>query len=120
MNTSTDYPQLISLAVHEFRTPAGIIAGYLRMLQRDADQPLTDRQRRMIDEAEKSCAKLVAMIAGLSDVGKIDAGAIGMNRAPIDLAGLVLNVAELVQEAKERDVHLVVRGASEAMPIGGD
>ena len=29
------YPQLLSLAVHEFRTPASVVGGYLRMLQRD-------------------------------------------------------------------------------------
>ena len=26
---------LLSLAVHEFRTPASVVGGYLRMLQRD-------------------------------------------------------------------------------------
>src|SRR5262252_2706148 len=57
------YPELLSLAVHEFRTPASIVGGYLRMLQRDADQPLTDRQRKMVDEAEKSCARLVDVAA---------------------------------------------------------
>ena len=54
------YARLLSLAVHEFRTPASVVGGYLRMLQRDGDQPLSDRQRKMIDEAEKSCARLVA------------------------------------------------------------
>ena len=55
------YPPLLSLAVHEFRTPRQVVGGYLRMLQRDGGGPLTDRQRHMIDEAEKSCARLVAL-----------------------------------------------------------
>jgi len=38
-------PQLVSLAVHEFRTPASVVGGYLRMLQRDADPQLSERQR---------------------------------------------------------------------------
>ena len=63
------YTDLLSLAVHEFRTPASVVGGYLRMLLRDADQPLTDRQRKMIEEAEKSCARLVALIAEMSDIG---------------------------------------------------
>ena len=67
------YPELLSLAVHEFRTPASVVGGYLRMLQRDSES-FTDRQRKMIDEAEKSCARLVALIAELSDVSKLDAG----------------------------------------------
>ena len=33
-----DYPTLISLAVHELRTPASVVGGYLRMLQRDTER----------------------------------------------------------------------------------
>ena len=36
-SSTTDYPRLMSLAVHEFRTPASVVGGYLRMLQRDGD-----------------------------------------------------------------------------------
>ena len=68
------YARLLSLAVHEFRTPASVVGGYLRMLQRDGDQPLSDRQRKMIDEAEKSCARLVGLITELSEISKLDGG----------------------------------------------
>src|SRR5262245_10621209 len=119
-NSAKEYPPLISLAVHEFRTPASIIGGYLRMLQRDGDQPLSDKQRKMIDEAEKSCARLVSMLAELSDIGKLDAGVIALNRTRMDLAPLVTEVAELVHEAKDRDVHLVLRGDAGRMPMSGD
>ena len=37
MTTEESYPKLISLAVHELRTPASVVGGYLRMLQRDTD-----------------------------------------------------------------------------------
>src|SRR5689334_9027221 len=82
-------PQLLSLAVHEFRTPASVVGGYLRMLQRDSDPPLSERQRRMVDEAEKSCARLVAIVAELSDIGKLDGGAMSLGRQPLDLFSLV-------------------------------
>jgi signal transduction histidine kinase len=114
------YPQLISLAVHEFRTPASVVAGYLRMLQRDVDQPLTERQRRMIDEAEKSCARLVSLIAELSDIGKLDSGAIRLLKAPVDVFTLVREVADHVHEARDRDVQLVVLGDESAAPMNGD
>ena len=113
-------PQLLSLAVHEFRTPASIIGGYLRMLQRETDLSLSQRQRKMIDEAEKSCARLVALIGELSDIGKLDAGLIAMARERIDVFALVAEVAKHVHEAEERDVHLVVRGESSGAPVSGD
>jgi signal transduction histidine kinase len=119
-STTESYPQLLSLAVHEFRTPASVVGGYLRMLQRDTDSGLSDRQRKMIDEAEKSCARLVALIAELSDVSKLDSGAIALARQPLDLFALVSDVAELEMEARDREVVLEVRGDNGAAHIAGD
>jgi len=113
-------PQLLSLAVHEFRTPASVVGGYLRMLQRDTDPPLSERQRKMVDEAEKSCARLVAIVSELSDIGKLDGGLITMARQPLDLFSLVGEVAELVHEARDREVHLELRGPNAGAPITGD
>lgn len=120
MPTSTveTYPPLISLAVHEFRTPASVVGGYLRMLQRDPD--LNERQRKMIEEAEKSCARLVAIVTELSDIGKLDSGAIALATRPLDFFHLAREVAELVQEGREREVQLVVRGGDGAAPVVGD
>src|SRR4051812_39980375 len=115
-----DYPQLLSLAVHEFRTPASVVGGYLRMLQRDTESPLSERQRKMIDEAEKSCARLVALIAELSDVSKLDSGQIRLARQPLDLFLLVAEVAALVHEASDREVVLEVRGPTEGAAMTGD
>lgn len=118
--TDLQYPELISLAVHEFRTPASVVSGYLRMLQRDSDQPLSDRQRKMIEEADKSCARLVALIAELSDVGKLDAGLTKLSLKPLDLFSLVEDVAGHVHEARDRDVQLALDGNNAGASINGD
>ena len=114
------YPKLLSLAVHEFRTPASVVGGYLRMLQRDSDPPLSERQRHMIDEAEKSCARLVAIIAELSDIAKLDAGLLSLAHQPFDLFALVDEAARGVNEAADRGVQLSVRGDAEGALISGD
>jgi signal transduction histidine kinase len=119
MPSIVDYPRLLSLAVHEFRAPAGVVAGYLRMLQRD-DEPLTERQRKMIDEAEKSCSRLVALVTELSEVSKLDSGTSQFARGPVDLFGLVQEVAELVHEASERHVHLELAGLGNGAALSGD
>ncbi len=116
MNSQEAYPQLLSLAVHEFRTPASVVGGYLRMLLRDSADPLTERQRKMLDEAEKSCARLVALVAELSEISKLDAGTIALASQPLDLFTLVGEVAEHVHEAKDRDVLLEVRGDAGGAP----
>jgi signal transduction histidine kinase len=118
--STNPYPPLLSLAVHEFRTPASVVGGYLRMLQKDQEPPMSERQRRMIDEAEKSCARLVAIVAELSDIGKLDSGAIKLAQHKIDLFSLTQNVADLVHEASDRDVHLKLSGPSDGAPLTGD
>jgi signal transduction histidine kinase len=118
--TSESYPKLLSLAVHEIRTPVSVVGGYLRMLLRDVDTPLTDRQRKMIEEADKSCARIAAIVAELSDVGKIDAGLAPLARQQLDLFSLVQEVAANMHEAEDREVRFEVRGDTNGAPIAGD
>jgi signal transduction histidine kinase len=114
------YPQLLSLAVHEFRTPASVVGGYLRMLQRDTESTLSERQRKMVEEAEKSCARLVAIVGELSDVAKLDAGLIKLAQQPTDAFVLVAEVADLVHEARDRDVRFEARGQAGGATMSGD
>jgi signal transduction histidine kinase len=113
-------PALLSLAVHEVRTPASVVGGYLRMLQSDVAGPLTDEQRRMVAGAAHSCARMVEIIAELSDVAKFDAGQIALDRRPLDVFALAAEVAAGVHEARERDVHLAVHGEQSGVTIAGD
>ena len=120
MAPEESYPDLISLAVHEFRSPASVISGYLHMLQRDTEMPLSDRQRKMVDEAEKSCSRLVGLIAALGEVGKIDDGRITMAAKRTDLFPLIAEVAKTVHEPEDREVHLEVRGETVGAVMAGD
>jgi len=115
-----DYVQLLSLAAHELRTPVSVVGGYLRMLQRDVDTPLAARHKKMVDEAERSCARIVALIAELSEVSKLDAGVAAVSVERFDLFETLSTVAASVDEAKDRDVHLELRGPSEGAPMKGD
>jgi signal transduction histidine kinase len=118
--TGESYTQLLSLAVHEFRTPASVVGGYLRMLQGDAGPPLSERQRRMIDEAERSCQRLVALIGELSEIQKLDAGLIPLAQQDFDAFPAVAEAARSVHEVEDRNVQLVVRGETAGAPMQGD
>jgi K+-sensing histidine kinase KdpD len=119
MITPENYPRLISLAVHELRTPAGVVGGYLRMLQRDSE-PLSDRHRKLVDEAAKSYARLVALVSELSDIAKLDDGAIAMRQQEFDLCSLLAEVAESVHAELERAVRLEVQGERAGARMRGD
>jgi signal transduction histidine kinase len=113
------YAHLLSLAAHEFRTPASVVGGYLRMLQKDTD-PLSERQRKMIDEAAKSCARLVALVAELSDIAKLDSNSAASKPERFDLFSEIGDVAANVQEGDDREVRLQLGGMSAGATITGD
>ena len=114
------YSRLLSLAAHEFRTPASVVGGYLRMLQRDGEQPLSERQRKMVDEAEKSCARLVGLISELSEISKLDGGTAATKTETFDLFQLINEMAAGVHEARDREVVFVVRGDAAGARVTGD
>ena len=114
------FAELLSLAVHEFRTPASVVSGYLRMLQRDESAPLSDRQRKMIDETAKAFGRMVELVNEMSDIGKLDDGRLALQQTPLDLFALVDDVAKDTHEAEDRGVRLEVRGAASGARLLGD
>ena len=84
----SNFPRALSLAVHELRTPITVASGYLRMLLREQAGPLTDRQRQMLEEADRSCARIGALISEMSELGKLEAGELSISGVTFDLAAL--------------------------------
>lgn len=93
MADAPDWPKVLSLTVHEFRTPLTVVAGYLRMLSTDRVGLLTDAQRRVVQEAEKSCAKLSTLLAEVSEVAHFHQGRLTFLRTPAALSGILDGVA---------------------------
>jgi len=88
------WPRLLSLAVHELRTPATVVAGYLRMLMKDRVGPLSDDQRRLVEEAEKSCGRISALLAEMSDLAHLELGDAPLAQQTVDLAAVLREVVE--------------------------
>jgi light-regulated signal transduction histidine kinase (bacteriophytochrome) len=120
MPEEESYPRLISLAVHELRTPVGVLGGYLRMLGMDSATPLSDRQRHMLEEASKACTRLTALIAELSDVAKLDDGSIAIARLPLELFPLVEEAAAHIEIGDDRGVLVEPRGHAAGARLRGD
>src|SRR3954462_12371978 len=89
MASSELLPRVMSLAVHELRTPVTVVGGYLRMLLRVQAGPLTDKQRKMLEEAERSCGRLGALVNEMSEFGKLESGDVALARQEIDVAALL-------------------------------
>jgi signal transduction histidine kinase len=109
----------MSLAVHELRTPITVAQGYLRMVLREQAGPVTDKQRKMLEEADKSCARIGTLIGEMSELGKLEAGQITVPQVPFDLAAVVVELASGMHEGEDRGVRLDAR-APEPVIVTGD
>lgn len=114
------FPRAMSLAVHELRTPVTVVAGYLRMVLREQAGPLTDKQRKMLEEADRSCARINAIVSEMSELGKLESRELTVARAPFDVAALLVEVASSMHEGNDRGIRLDVRGANQPVMVEGD
>lgn len=113
-------PRAMSLAVHELRTPVTVVAGYLRMLLKEQGGPLTEKQRKMLEEADKSCSRLGALVAEMSEFGKLESREQPLARQDFDIAALAAELASNMHEGDDRGVRVVTRGTDAPVIVNGD
>jgi signal transduction histidine kinase len=117
--TVSNWPKLLSLAVHELRTPVTVVAGYLRMLLRDRAGPLADTQRRLLEEAEKSCGRLSTLLAEMSELGQLHDGRQALAPGSVDLR-TVLEELESAVTTGEGEARVVVEPGDDPLWAAGD
>jgi K+-sensing histidine kinase KdpD len=118
--TDPRWPKILSLSVHEFRTPMTVVAGYIRMLLKDRAGPLSDQQRRLLEEAEKSCARLSALLAELSDVSHLEGGQAPFNKGRADLNALLRDAVAQLPPLSDRQIAVTLDVPEAAAPIDAD
>src|SRR6476646_685013 len=98
------WPKVLSLSVHEFRTPMTVVSGYIRMLLKDRAGALNDQQRRLLEEAEKACGRLTALVAEMSDLSNLEAGTAPFNKSAVDLRATLREAVASLPPLPDRDV----------------
>jgi signal transduction histidine kinase len=114
------FARTLSLAVHEFRTPVTVATGYLRMVLSQQAGPLTDRQRKIIEEADRACKRISALVADMSDLGKLMSKDVALARQRVDMGGLLSDVASHMHEGQDRGVQLEVQPSDRTAIVMGD
>ena len=114
------WPRLLSLAVHEFRTPITVVAGYIRMLLKDRAGAITEPQRRLLEEAEKSCGRLSALVAEMSDLSGLEAGTAALKRGPVDVNEILRQVVAELPPMVDREITVDVQSADGPVMVDAD
>ena len=88
------------------------------MLLREQAGPITDQQKKMLQEADKSCARIGSLVAEMSELGKLEDGQITVPRVSFDLSALIVEVASGMHEGEDRGVRLETRVPGPVMVAG--
>jgi signal transduction histidine kinase len=100
---------LLDAVSHELRTPLTVMAGYLRMLLGDGVGPLNEKQRKYLEESQRSCRRLDAFLGNVLAASRAPAGGevLELGRAP--LAPVIEAVAAMFEPLlAERGLSLSV------------
>lgn len=114
------WPRLLGLAVHEFRTPITVVAGYIRMLLKERAGAITDQQRKLLEEAEKSCGRLSALVSEMSDLSALEGGTAGLNRGRVVVGQMLGEAISALPELPDRPVTVELQQGSEPIAVDGD
>jgi Signal transduction histidine kinase len=88
------WSKVLSLSVHELRNALAVLSGYLRMLLTGRAGELNAKQRHMLQEVEKSCARLSALANETSELSKLEEGTAAFKMQSIDLPAIVRQAIE--------------------------
>jgi signal transduction histidine kinase len=111
--------RLLSLAVHEFRTPVMVISGYLRILGRFG--PLTDSQQKMVQDIEKAVGRVSALVEAMSDLSILEGGGATFNMGRVAIGRLIEEeIAALPPLPDAREIEVVLQDQARGAAVQGD
>jgi PAS domain S-box-containing protein len=84
--------RFVSHVSHEFRTPLTAIVGFTDMLREGKLGPLSDLQRRCVQDITQSCEHLLRLVNDVLDLAQIDAGRMELRPEVVDVAAVVSDV----------------------------
>jgi signal transduction histidine kinase len=99
--------QFLANISHELRTPLNAIIGFSKLLLKEIDGPLTEKQREDLEAVHHSGTHLLGLISDLLDLSKIEAGKMELAREPVDLVEIIRGVMTTAHVlVKEKSVEL--------------
>ncbi|MFO0284420.1 MAG: response regulator [Acidobacteriota bacterium] len=98
--------EFLAMISHEIRTPMNGITGMCQLL---LESRLNREQQDYANTIAQSAQSLLALINDVLDFSRIEAGKLSIERAPLDLAALLEEVAQLMRvRAGEKGIRLEV------------
>ncbi|RME28541.1 MAG: response regulator, partial [Deltaproteobacteria bacterium] len=111
--------EFISIVSHELRTPLTSIGGAIDLLLSNFAGPLNQKQKHYLGLARAGCEKMNMLVDELLDLRRLEQGRMKMDMRPMDLSGLVAQVAESFRAAAmNKGVRLGLAEAEQVQIMG--
>ena len=105
---------------HELRTPLNAVIGFSEILQSDAADRLTAKERKYLDEIMSGGRHLLALINDILDLSKVEAGRIELSLEPVDAAQAVREACSAVEPLAARKRIELRRRAVDGVRVRAD
>ncbi|GAV31898.1 signal transduction histidine kinase [Coriobacteriaceae bacterium EMTCatB1] len=106
---------------HELRTPLNSVIGFTQLMLQGLAGPLTEEQRKQLEMVNASGHHLLSLVNDLLDLSRIEAGAVVLQREPIDVAALVAEAVDAVRAtADAKGLALEAEVPEPAPPLVSD
>ncbi|MFN3428450.1 MAG: ATP-binding protein, partial [Candidatus Sericytochromatia bacterium] len=101
--------QFLGILSHELRTPINAITGFGTILADELAGPLTPQQRPYLDKLLVATDELLALVDDLLDMTRIQAGKLGIVKAPTDVRDVAGDALEAIRSlAAHKDLTLAL------------
>lgn len=79
----------VAMVSHEFKNPLATIKESLSVISDGVAGEVNPKQKRMLDVASRTVARLVRLVVDMLDISKIEAGKMELRRENVDLRALI-------------------------------
>ncbi len=116
---SRDKSMFLAAISHELRTPLNAILGSVSLVE---DTPLNEEQRSLFGAMRIGTQALLSLIGSILDFSRVEAGLMPVKHEAVDLAGLLVELRDLVAiQARMKSLQLSIHaGADVPLSILGD
>jgi signal transduction histidine kinase len=108
----------MNLTTHELRSPLAIVYGYLSMMESGMLGELSAELREAVGSSIKSVELMMQLVTELVEMARLDETRLDPTREPVDLAGVVAEVAVRVESSDHH--HLRMDLGASPVPVLGD
>lgn len=111
----------VSNVSHELRTPLTSISGFVRLLLAGRAGPLTRQQSEYLEVVREQASSLTAMIEGLLDLARLQAGKVTADMTAVSIATVFAEAAgDLYDAAAAGDIEIRTSFPSGLPPVDAD